>query len=383
MNRRVFLGLGGGIALSAVRVRLTAADADKPRIRSARLGKPVPLAGGGGDTWMAAWADDDQLYVTSDDTTGFNKACSGSNLAVNRVTGEAPPTLRAETVNCMKEYGGGSETRKEDGGMWKACGIVCVDGVLYMAVSRHLTCPTEPNRTWEGRFSPFLIQETWDASLIKSVDHGKTWSVMPQLGNAMFPGRTFSTPFFVDYGKDGKENVHEADRYVYATSNDGAWNNGNWMTLGRVSRHRISHLDAQDWEFVHGFDDKHNPIWKSGHAGALYTFWAPGRTSMCGIQYVKPLGRYILPQWHYTRLDDPSRTFDAARWEFYEAPAPWGPWSSFYTQEFEPEGWYNPCIPAKFISPDGKKLWIFTAGNFIRKELGLYGLWMIPMSLEL
>jgi hypothetical protein len=103
---------------------------------------------------------------------------------------------------------------------------------------------------------------------------------------------------------------------------------------------------------------------------------------MCGIHYVPGLDRYILPQWHYTRLDDPSRTFDATRWEFYEGPAPWGPWSLFYAQDFEPEGWYNPCLPAKFISPDGKKLWIFTAGNFIRQELSLYELWMMPMTLE-
>src|SRR5205823_5528204 len=109
-------------------------------------------------------------------------------------------------------------------------------------------------------------------------------------------------------------------------------------------------------------DDKRNPIWKPGYAGALYTFWAPGRTSMCGMHYVPGLDTYILPQWHYTRLDDPSRTFDVTRWEFYEAPAPWGPCSLFYSQDFEPEAWYNPCIPAKFISSDGKKLWIFTAG---------------------
>lgn len=352
------------------------------KIRFAHLGKPVQLAGSGGDTWIAAWADDGELYVTSDDTSGFRNACN-SNLAINRVTGAMPPNLHGETVNCMKEYGGGSETRKEDGGMWKACGITCVDGVLYMAVSRQLTSPTEPNRTWEGRYAPYPIQETWDSSIVKSADHGKTWSSMPQLGHSMFPGRTFSTPFFVQYGKDGQGDRDGADRYVYATSNDGAWNNGNWMTLGRVRRDRIAALDAADWEFVYGYDEKHMPIWKAGHAGALYTFWSPGRASMCGIHYIAPLGRYILPQWHYTRLDDDTRAWDATRWEFYEAPAPWGPWTLFYAQDFEPEGWYNPCIPAKFISADGKKLWLLTAGNFIRKELGLYGLWMIPMSLEM
>lgn len=362
----------------------TSHESTKPLIRSARLGTPIRLAGGGGDTWIAAWADDDNLYVTSDDTGGFNNACgkSASNLAVNRVTGIMPPQLRGETVNCMKEYGRGSETKQEDGGMWKACGITCVDGVLYMGVSRQLTCPTEPNFTWEGRYSPFPIQETWDSSIISSSDHGKTWSSMPEIGHSMFPGRTFSTPFFVQHGIDDRRQ-DESDLYIYAVSNDGAWNNGNWMTLGRVPRDRIDRLAARHWEFAHGFDDKQQPIWKPDHATALYVFRAPGQTSMAGIHYVAPLRRYILPQWHYTRLDDPNRRWDATRWDFYEAPAPWGPWTRFYSQNFEPEGWYNPSIPSKFISSDGKKIWLFTAGNFIRQELNLYGLWMMPMTLEL
>lgn len=380
MKRRdIFRMAVGALPTGAIRA---ASEAGNPRIRSARIGKHVQLAGSGGDTWIAAWADDDLLYVTSDDTSGFNKACN-NNLAINRVSGKMPPDLVGETVNCMKEYGGGSETRKEDGGMWKACGLTSVDGVLYMAVSRHLTCPTEPNRIWDGRYSPFLIQEAWDASIVKSSDHGKSWSAAPELGRAMFPGRTFATPFFVEHGKDGKGSRHGADRYVYATSNDGAWNNGNWMTLGRVPRDRIAALDPHDWEFAHGFNEKGEPIWKPGHHHALYTFRAPGRASMSGIHYVAPLDRYILPQWFYTHLDDPRRTFDATRWEFYEAPAPWGPWTLFYSQDFEPEGWYNACIPSKFIGSDGKNLWVFTAGNFIRQELGLYGLWMIPMTLEL
>jgi hypothetical protein len=383
MTRRDLL-LTSAFAASVETPGTTSHGIARPLIRSARLGAPIRLAGSGGDTWIAAWADDDNLYVTSDDSSGFNNACgkSASNLAVNRVDGTMPPQLRGETVNCMKEYGRGSETKQEDGGMWKACGITCVDGVLYMGVSRQLTCPTEPNFTWEGRYSPFPIQETWDSSIISSSDHGKTWSPMPEIGHPMFPGRTFSTPFFVQHGKHD-ERQDDSDFYLYAVSNDGAWNNGNWMTLGRVPRDRIARLAARDWEFAHGFDDKQQPIWKPDPTGALYVFRAPGQTSMAGIHYVAPLRRYILPQWHYTRLDDPNRRWDATRWDFYEAPAPWGPWALFYSQNFEPEGWYNPSIPSKFISSDGKKIWLFTAGNFIRQELNLYGLWMMPMALEL
>lgn len=359
-------------------------ETEEGRIRSAHLGDPVYLPGSHGDTWIAAWADDDALYVTSDDTSGFDNACgkAGSNLAVNRVTGDTPADLHGATVNCMKQYGSGSETSKEDGGMWKACGITCVDGVLYMAISRQLTCPTEPNFIWQGRYSPFPIQETWDSSIICSHDHGVSWSRMPELGHSMFPGRMFSTPFFVQYGKDGNS-PDITEHYVYAVSNDGAWNNGNWMVLGRVLRDRIARLNPNDWEFVQGFDTARQPIWTRRHSDALYVFRAPGKTSMAVVQYIAPLHLYVLAQWFYTHLDDSKRRWDATRWEFYQASQPWGPWTLFFSRDFEPEGWYNPSIPAKFISGDGRKIWIFSAGNFIRQELKLYGLWMMPMTLDI
>jgi hypothetical protein len=42
---------------------------------------------------------------------------------------------------------------------------------------------------------------------------------------------------------------HGADQYVYAVSNDGYWNNGSLMKLGRVGRDRLENLNPADWEF--------------------------------------------------------------------------------------------------------------------------------------
>jgi len=385
-TRRDFLSAAGmgTTALAMVASAQAKAGSPKMRIRTAHLGEPVQCPRSSGDLWTATWAEDGDLYVASDDTSAFDGAC-GSNLAISRVIGDVPPDLRGVTINCMKEYGGGSETRREDGGMWKACGLTCVDGVLYMSVSRHLTCPTEPNSKWEGRWSPFWIQETWDASIIKSHDHGRTWSPAPQLGHAMFPGRAFSTPFFVQYGMDGQGTKDGSDHFVYAVSNDGAWNNGNWMILGRVHKDRMGRFERSDWEFVHGYDDKGQPIWLPRCDDALYVFRMPGRASMTGIHYNQGLDLYILPQWHYPYLDDDARRFKHTRFEFYEAPAPWGPWRLFHTQDFEPESWYNPSIPGKFVSSDGKRFWLFVAGDFLgaaRPAKVYYALWMIPVALE-
>lgn len=341
------------------------------RIIKAELGKPIRYPRSHGDLWMSTWADDDCLYSMSDDTQGFDQKCS-SNLALHRITGVMPPEIVGETINPMTEYGKWAETL-EDRAMWKANGLTCIDGVLYMSVSRHL-----------NPMSVFNIQETWDASVIKSADHGLSWSKAPELGHSMFPGHTFCTPIFVHYGKDGKGRAHESDQFVYAISSSDSWNNGSTMTLGRVRRDKIGRLDNRDWEFVQGYDPKRNPIWGERHDTAGHVFRAPGRTGMTGMHYIEPLNLYILPQWHFTCLEDDERRWKASCFEFYQAPAPWGPWELFHVQHFEPEGWYNPCIPAKFISPDGTKLWLFVAGLWTTcKTLdGYYGLFMIPVTLE-
>ena len=342
------------------------------KILKASLGERIPLRSSNGDVWTSAWADDDNLYAASDDSNGFNKACH-NNLVVSRISGR-PPDLTGVTFNCMPEFGKVGELRKEDGASWKASGLTCIDGVLYLAVSRHFYADKRGRNFW--------IQETWDATIIKSTDHGKTWSVTPQLDHAMFPGRLFSNPFFVEYGKDGAGSANGADEYVYAISNDGTWNNGNFMTFGRVRRDRIGGLNASDWEFIHGYDNQDNPIWRSRHDNAQYVFRNPGRTSMTGVHYIAPLDLYIMPQWYYTHPEDPARRWKATRFEFYQAPAPWGPWTLFHTQDFEPQSYYNPCIPSKFISSDGRRFWLFAAGDFTGNG-EYYRLNMIPVTLTL
>ena len=361
----------GGMASGVRKAAYSKPATTQKRILSASLGKAVRYAGSHGDLWTATWADDDNVYAASDDSTGIDKAAN-SNLALNRFTGGMPPGIRGVTVNPMRQFGGWGEIRKEDGAMWKACGLACIDGVLYMSVSRHLNPDYAP---W--------IQQTWDASIIKSSDHGATWTsaIAPNLNESMFPGRNFSTPFFVSYGKDG---AGATDDYIYAVSNDGSWNNGNLMTLGRVRRDRVTRLNPRDWEFVHGYDGKGGVVWQPRHDSAVHIFYHPGHTSMTGVHYIPPLGLYVLPQWHYTQLDDEARRWKATCFEFYYAPAPWGPWTLFHTQHFEPEGWYNPSIPPKYISGDGKSMWIFVAGDWTtaKDPAGLYGLWMMEMKLE-
>jgi hypothetical protein len=342
------------------------------RIVGATIGTPIRQAGSHGDLWTTAWADDGLLYSASDDTQGFDRACS-SNLAINRIEGEDPRSLTGVTINPMTDYGHWGEVL-DDHAFWKGVGLASIDGTLYLTVSRHsgyMDCDM-----------PY--QEAFDATIVSSIDHGATWSPAPALGESMFPGPTFACPYFVDFGRDGGPTN---DGYVYAVSSDGAWNNGNAMRMGRVRRDRIARLEPGDWEFIQELDHEGDgrPVWGRRHETARSIFRAPGRTSMTGIHFIEPLGLYVMPQWHYPHLGELDRGWGVTRWELYQAPEPWGPWELFHTQEWAPEALYNPNVVSKFTSADGHGLWIFAAGDFrtgIGPDGGYYVLHTVPVSLD-
>ncbi len=153
----------------------------------------------------------------------------------------------------------------------------------------------------------------------------------------MFPGSRFATPYFVEYGQDGRASVDNADRYVYALSNDGFWDNGNNLILGRVARSKIGNLSATDWQYYQGGDGMEDSAWMSDMARAKLVLDAPGKLGMNGAVYVPGLRRYIMIGWYYPagggKIKDACH---ATNWDFYEAPKPWGPWTKSFDVRIQP-----------------------------------------------
>ena len=101
LNRRHFLGLLAGASLSAGSL---AKAVPSEMLLSVQLRDPVSVPGSHGDTWVAALAEDGDLYSPSDDTYGFGKA-TDSNIAFNRLDGVNPLRLTETTINPMSDYG--------------------------------------------------------------------------------------------------------------------------------------------------------------------------------------------------------------------------------------------------------------------------------------
>ena len=304
---------------------------------------------GDGDLWPTCWADDDNLYTANGDGTAFTSAKDRYDMAVSVITG-MPPHLHGTTIatDVGTNWSGVSYNRKPTG-------MLCINRTLYLAFQNLRTA---------------TFDDAPAASIAKSTDHGVTWTwdtAAPMFGNPDDPtdprAYRFTTIFFLDYGKNS---VNAMDGYVYAYGLDYNWRRQQLLYLARVPNRSI--LARTSWEFYVGTDIAGNPRWSSditqkeavlADHRLLYpsTFGkhCPADQPVIGqggVVYDAPLKRYIFSSW------------SCATHQLYEAPHPWGPWSHFLSNDFGPlrqslnYGQYGTSIPSKYISADGKTLYL-------------------------
>lgn len=336
-----------------------------------------------GDLWPSAWSDDGNLYAANGDGKGFDLNSSLEDIVVNRIYGH--PAQNNIT---------GERLAQQTGTIWgdtanynrKPTGMVSVNGTLYLAVQ-------DLNKTR----GPNIFNEAPAATILRSDDKGKTWHWNKKV--PMFPSHIFTTIMFLDYGQDSRNNVF--DEYLYAYGLDNNWRDSFsdvvadpvQLYLARIPKNSLQ--NAKMWEFYTG-DLQGNAQWSApGNIEAKqpvlqderrrYSTTLPFKgidslsvLSQGGIVYNKPLNRYIYTSWtEYT-------------FEFYEAPAPWGPWKLFLSKDFGAYPWtdqnfggYAAVIPSKFISKDGTEMWISSstfAGNALHYNFSLRRLLVTPYA---
>jgi len=338
-----------------------------------------------GDLWPSTWADDGNLYLMNGDGRGFDLTAPFADIVMNRLVGTPETGLTGTRLAAGDEiapiWGDPASYNR------KPTGIVAVDGdgdgrdELYAAI--------QDLRHGVGGFD-----DAPNASIAVSRDYGLTWE---STDRPMFTDHIFTTIFFLDYGKSNRgAAVLGADgaSYVYAYGIDFNWRDSfsdlvtdpTDLYLARVPAGSIQMRGT--WEFFAGLHGEH-PVWTANEADRqpvltdtrrVYpTLQGTGIRDMTVISqgcvvYNQPLDRYLYTSWtEYT-------------FEFYEAPQPWGPWTLFLRKDFGAYPWfgsgaeetcptpknggYATTISSKFISSDGRSMWV-QANWFVGVGCGL------------
>ncbi len=383
VDRRSFIkSSAAAFALAALPGRMGAVDAQPPIadifLDLARIHK---WDDSNGDTWDPFWADDGALYAFNCDGRGFGR--DAMNLAFNKLSGHVPDALVGSQVNPMSEYGKGNQ-KGPDNATWKACGHECIDGVFYAFVSR--------NTYGNDSHDSLTRQTAMNASLIKSTDRGHTWtrSAQENYERPMWPGGSFGAPFFVHYGRNGGRVKQDgASQYVYACSTNGFWNDGDTLILGRVLRSRLSRLHSADWEYLAEPAGSQTSSWSRSIKHAVPILDRPSRCGQTPITFVSELGVYLLISWYNTETMTHWFQPNRMRYDFYQAPHPWGPWTpaGSVDDSFLGPGrhMYGPSICAAFQQRRGEDIEVslFTSGYpFDDDRTSPYKIWRIPLVLK-
>lgn len=302
---------------------------------------PYPEADIKGDTFPMTWADDDEIYTSAGDPLWGE---SRSGLDVEKFSG-MPPDYKITKVNHMNDYlGWGGDGPKPSG-------MICVDGILYLAFQNM----RRTRRPAHGLIS----QHGSDAQIVYSTNKGHFW--VPTLCNIeapMFPGHKFGGPAFINFGKN---NANARDEYVYAVSTD-QWDNGSNLRLGRVLKERI--MDREAWEWVCAFGPGGEPAWSHDLEEAIPVLSIHRWIGLPEMVYLAGIERYLLLTWRLHRDFSPDDGTDLL---IFEAPEPWGPFSLVYYEEYWEGKEFNPyCprLPLKWMEPDGVTGWLQFSGSW-------------------
>jgi CubicO group peptidase (beta-lactamase class C family) len=275
------------------------------------------------DNWPITWADDDHLYTAYGDGRGFEPYTEKRlGLGFAKIMG---PSTDVHGVN-VRSRGGENLGYGPNGA--KASGMLMVDGTLYM---------------W--------ARNTDNSQLAWSSDHSQTWTWSDWRFTT-----SFGHPTFLNFGQNY---AGARDEYVYTYSHDAnsAYSAADRMVLARVPKDRIGHRDA--YEFFRDLDREGSPLWTEDihQRGSVFTH--PGACYRSGISYNAGLGRYL---W-YQIVPGGDTRFEGG-FGLYDAPEPWGPWTTVYfTTEWDVGPGEMGAFPTKWMSADGKTCYLVFSGN--------------------
>ena len=277
----------------------------------------------GSDNWPLTWADDDQLYTAYGDGKGFEPFIDVKlSMGLAKISGPAEDFEVANVRSPTFETTGDGVRGK------KASGLLMVDGTLYL---------------W--------ARNAGNSQLAWSSDHGKTWT-----WSDWKLTESFGAPTFLNFGRN-YYGARDAFVYVYSHDHNSAYEPADRMVLARVPMGQLT--ERQAYEFFAGTDASGLPKWTSDVSKRMAVFDHPGRCYRSGISYNTSLQRYL-----WCQIIPGTDTRFEGGFAIYDAPEPWGPWTTVYfTENWDIGPGETSSIPTKWISNDGRKVHLVFSGD--------------------
>lgn len=319
------------------------------------------------DTWYLSWASDDNCYSpwTDGSINGF-ECTSFTNPAATgqaKITGSDPMNLKITNLGRV------TASQNPHGGRYP-CGSLVYNGVWYYGsytLDNGESRGAQGNWNLFGPFVGFRYSLDWD-HFTTSWDDGY-WNQGPSMGDASQPlleadrPVRIGSPHFVDFGKNMK---YSPDGKAYLVSHGAEtsdavhnWIEGDSIYLSRVTPSVANINTKTAYEFYAGADSKGNPIWSRSYSDIKPMVSWPGQLGCVTITYNAPLKRYFM----CITKGKIGQSYDTM---ILESSQLTGPWSMVhYLQNFGPQAYFV-NIPSKFISKDGRSMWLCYSANFER-----------------
>jgi len=286
----------------------------------------------GSDNWPMTWGDDDALYTAYGDGNGFEpfvpkKLSLGFAKVLGTPTNFSGVNLRSETG---EQFGDGPRGKK-------ASGMLMAGGVLYL---------------W--------ARNAGNSQLAWSADHGTTWT----WSDWKFTN-SFGCPTFLNFGGN-YAGARDEFVYVYSPDRNSAYEPSDRLILARVPKGRVNERGA--YGFFQSLDAAGRPVWTADLAERGGVLSNPGRCYRPGVTYNPALRRYLMVMTlPGPRSRDAAGRIDtrfAGGLAVYDAPEPWGPWTTAYLAEHWDIGPGDTAsFPVKWISADGRTAWLVFSGE--------------------
>jgi len=332
---------------------------------------------GGADTWYPSWEANGNLYSPwMDGVVNEIWSCSPKDGCPGRpgpagtqattghanIIGDDPLHLKITDVGVY------AASPLPYGGRYPA-GSLVYNGIWFYGTYCLAVTPSL-NEGWDI-LSPF-------AGFQYSTDYGKTWHASPHsCAQSLFhePARLngpvkLGLPHFVDFGKN-MEYSPDGKAYIVshgATEPDPeprdanlSWATGDQIYLARVTPSLNTINDPSAYEYFAGHDPHSGALWTRDFAKIQPLFSWNNHAGNVSITYDAPLRKYLMSVLECESIIGKFNTY------ILESDDIAGPWRLVaYLRDFGQQGYFV-NFPSKFVSKDGRTLWmsysaIFTNG---------------------